>query len=1117
MAPAASLVVRVSAQIAEFQKSFNDATKVVQKFSDNFEGSATRASAIGNTISRVGTDMAYAFGRAFAGMVKDAIRFSQEFNNAFIGLSSVARAFGTDTQLATNAARQLSSDGLLPLKDSATGLKNLLAAGFGLDQSVDLMNAFKDAAAFGRAGALSFGDAVRTATEGVKNGNSILVDNAGITKNLSQILKEAGYSQQDLSRASSDAGVRQALYNGILREAAAFQGDAAKAANTYTGQLSALDTAWKTLLSTWGDAITQNQTVATAMGAVSAALRGMTDGAASNKQAFNFISDAIIGFMGVLAGLVKAINFVQKEFNLLDSAIKGAVQGIAGSISTVGGTLLELVRLAAKLPGGSAAIGFAASEIISLMDVTDKAGRLARQMGEDIRANNQRMENWNETLTGAANKITSLATELGRTRGQVVSFGDKGGPALERVGTAAKEAGTGSNTFAKSLKNLTTQIEAAQREGTPLSEMMDLFGSAASKAERKAKAWGISVKNSVADVARAFNQARFEDAFDRIRLPNISDMSDDIGGVVKSGGTSSTWLDAIRAQYIGLPGVFGELNARVAELGNDLAEKHFKKLQVGMKETTDYIVSNIRPMRSAFSEFGQSLPEIVFGALKNGGNVIGAIGAALGAQFSKRFQNALAAAGGDLSKVSSSNKLIGLAGSSIGTAITGFQLGQQYGKGKGALAGAAAGAAAGTAIMPGFGTAIGAGVGALAGFFGGRSADKKAKQQMEEQKIALQEQFGGMEKLRALADKLGVNIQAAFDAKKPEQFKAAVDRLNGAIDLQNKRIEGLGNALEGVNARAQTFGENLNLATASSQPEFERLGLLIGGVFAGLVKESGDAFDAITKLKPAFEVLRSGIEDFGLGSNQVIDELLANFALVNDTAFRPLLENVRNTGQVLEGLFKAQALSPAVFQAAASDIGQSLQAIADKGGDISAALALSQPVLQKLWEYQETFGSITDDTTLKILEQAKQQGLVGAQMKGVNDKILDVLLAIAKVLKADLPAAFDGLKKPAEDAAANIEDAFSDINPPEIRIRYRYDQQGNDPDFDGPRLASGGIVRRPTVALIGERGPEAVIPLGRDGLGMGDQTIHVNSYLDGELVAKNTLKRIPGILRGVGV
>ena len=46
-----------------------------------------------------------------------------------------------------------------------------------------------------------------------------------------------------------------------------------------------------------------------------------------------------------------------------------------------------------------------------------------------------------------------------------------------------------------------------------------------------------------------------------------------------------------------------------------------------------------------------------------------------------------------------------------------------------------------------------------------------------------------------------------------------------------------------------------------------------------------------------------------------------------------------------------------------------------------------------------------------------------------------------------------------------------------------------------PRLAAGGIVNRPTVALIGEAGPEAVVPLSRAGraanIGMGGGTINV--------------------------
>jgi hypothetical protein len=46
-----------------------------------------------------------------------------------------------------------------------------------------------------------------------------------------------------------------------------------------------------------------------------------------------------------------------------------------------------------------------------------------------------------------------------------------------------------------------------------------------------------------------------------------------------------------------------------------------------------------------------------------------------------------------------------------------------------------------------------------------------------------------------------------------------------------------------------------------------------------------------------------------------------------------------------------------------------------------------------------------------------------------------------------------------------------------------------------PMLADGGIVTGPTLALIGERGPEAVVPLSGRGGGMGNYTININGGL----------------------
>ncbi len=43
----------------------------------------------------------------------------------------------------------------------------------------------------------------------------------------------------------------------------------------------------------------------------------------------------------------------------------------------------------------------------------------------------------------------------------------------------------------------------------------------------------------------------------------------------------------------------------------------------------------------------------------------------------------------------------------------------------------------------------------------------------------------------------------------------------------------------------------------------------------------------------------------------------------------------------------------------------------------------------------------------------------------------------------------------------------------------------------------GGIVTRPTLAMIGEKGPEAVVPLGK---GMGTANIYIE--LDGKIIAR---------------
>ena len=184
-----------------------------------------------------------AFAVALGVGAKSVINASSEYQKSMIGLSTVAKAFNIDSESAKNAAQSLADDGLMSVKEAADGLKNLLATGFSLPEAINLMNGFKDSAAFNRQGMLGFGESIVGATQGLKNQNSIMVDNAGITKNLSIILKEAGLSVGDLGLITSDASVRQGLYNGILKETAIFSGDAKRSTETYQGKVAELETA----------------------------------------------------------------------------------------------------------------------------------------------------------------------------------------------------------------------------------------------------------------------------------------------------------------------------------------------------------------------------------------------------------------------------------------------------------------------------------------------------------------------------------------------------------------------------------------------------------------------------------------------------------------------------------------------------------------------------------------------------------------------------------------------------------------------------------------------------------------------------------------------------------
>lgn len=210
-------------------------------FSKSATNLESQFSKIGNAAKKMGELIATAFSvTAVIQFGKEASQAAMSLESAMLGLESIVEGQGRSFAAAQQFINEYISDGLIPAENAVTAYKNLAARGYDDTQIQQVMTALKDASAFGRQASLSMGEAVQGATEGLKNENSVLVDNAGVTKNVSKMWEEYAASIGTTASNLTQAQKIQAEVNGILAETQYQTGDAAKAAGTLSGQISQL-------------------------------------------------------------------------------------------------------------------------------------------------------------------------------------------------------------------------------------------------------------------------------------------------------------------------------------------------------------------------------------------------------------------------------------------------------------------------------------------------------------------------------------------------------------------------------------------------------------------------------------------------------------------------------------------------------------------------------------------------------------------------------------------------------------------------------------------------------------------------------------------------------------
>lgn len=244
---------RINEGIAEVTSGIKNTINAVKKLS----GKATDfESDWSNSLRKIGYLMATVFSvRQLYDFLKTSVDVASQTQSAWVGLSSIINAQGKSFKDAKKFIEEYTSDGLVPLNNAVTAYKNLISAGYTEKQAQDMMDRLKDSASFGRQAHLSLGDAVTTATEGIKNQNSTLTDNAGVTKNLSVMYADYARTIGKGAGSLTEAEKRTATYNGMMKETAFQMGDAQKITETYAGKVARLSSAFTTLKTAVGNVV----------------------------------------------------------------------------------------------------------------------------------------------------------------------------------------------------------------------------------------------------------------------------------------------------------------------------------------------------------------------------------------------------------------------------------------------------------------------------------------------------------------------------------------------------------------------------------------------------------------------------------------------------------------------------------------------------------------------------------------------------------------------------------------------------------------------------------------------------------------------------------------------
>jgi len=290
---------------------------------------------------------------------------------------------------------------------------------------------------------------------------------------------------------------------------------------------------------------------------------------------------------------------------------------------------------------------------------------------------------------------------------------------------------------------------------------------------------------------------------------------------------------------------------------------------------------------------------------------------------------------------------------------------------------------------------------------------------------------------------------------------------NGAVSKANKKAEA---AAKAAAAMAKLVADSTKKATSALGKMNDKLGA---------------AREKLAAAKEAFNSFRDGVKDSITG--------LLNFSQAAEAETGTFLQNLRSQATGIVNFANkvrqlvAMGLSESALQQVLSAGAEAGTKIADEliaGG--ASAISETNALVKSVESAANALGKSSANAFYEA-GVTQGQALVAGILEAIKSSGFTIVGGVASLPK--------NLKKALESG----------------KLTAKETKQLNKLLANVPALANGGIVNKPTLALIGEAGPEAVVPLSGRNAGMGNNiTINVSAGMgaDGNQIGRDIVDAI---------